>query len=320
MIFSRNIFDYLFILSLSFIIAFISWDDLRKNTSIDRNNYYNYFSYGVDRFTYIDLNGFMDYIKHEWFWDFSIRYLTNFLDLNLIFSLITFLSFFIYSCFVYKKTNILYVLFLLNPLILDLIYSQLRISLASTFFLISIIVFNRSVLFSLFFILLSVLTHTAMFPISLIYIYLVYICKMDIDIRIKIFIAIICGFAFSFVLGPLINIILSFIGDRREGYDLSSLSSTYLYLSFWFLLIFFVIIQAKNKFFLLRVNKSIVLFALSILAFIFMNFFVGGYSTRVIAISMPFLIILIYNFSYYYKIYISFFYFLYLLFYFYIWW
>src|SRR5690606_7156989 len=115
----------------------------------------------------------------------SIRYLTNFLDLNLIFSLITFFSFFIYSCFVYKKTNILYVLFLLNPLILDLIYSQLRISLASTFFLISIIVFNRSVLFSLFFILLSVLTHTAMFPISLIYIYLVYICKMDIDIRIK---------------------------------------------------------------------------------------------------------------------------------------
>lgn len=320
MIISRNFINYMVIFGLSFLIASISWDNLRNIISIDRDNYYEYFSFGVDRLTYIEFDNIVDYVKNEWFWHYSIRHIATFLDVKLIFSFITFLSFFVYALYIYKKTHILFMFLLFNPLFFDLIYSQLRISLASTFFIISILLVNKNKFLFLLFLLLSFTTHTAIFPISLIYLISYFLSKIDIDEKIKIFISLIVGFIFSFIMGPFLNIFLNFVGDRRLGYDTSALSSSFLYLSFWFLMFLFLLLQCKNKSFIRNINDPDNFFAISILSFVFMSFFVGGYSTRIIAISLSFLIILIFKFFKFFKLFIIYFYFLYLLLYFYIWW
>lgn len=317
---SKKYFEYLLIFIFSFFVAFTPWDEIRSIVSIDRSNYYNYFMYETNRLSYIDLISILDFIKNEWFWHYSISFLANVLNLNLIFNMIGFFTFLSFSIFLFKKTNILYVFLLVNPLIIDLIYSQLRMSFALIFFISSILLFKRSRIISLILIAISCLTHTAMLPFFIIY----YLCKYIYDIKnfdnAKVIVATLLGLFSSLILGPFKNNILLYIGDRRSDYNDEVLSSSFLYLSFWVLVLFVFYFQYIIYNFKIKFNDSNVLFAVSMLSLILLNLFIGGYSTRILAFSLPFIFILIYNFISIYKILILFLYLIYVFAYFYIWW
>lgn len=317
---SKKYIDYLLIFIFSFFVAFIPWDKVRSIVSIDRSNYYNYFMYETNRLSYIDFLSIIDFIKNEWFWHYSISFLANFFNLNFIFNIIGFLIFLSFSIFLFKKTNILYIFLLINPLVIDLIYSQLRMSFALIFFIWSILLFKKFKIISLILIIISCITHTAMLPFVAIYYFCKYISNIKSINNSKLVIATFLGFFSSLIFGPFKNKILLYIGDRRSDYNDNILSSSFLYLSFWILVLFVFYFQCIIYNFKSKFNDSNVLFAVSILSLILLNLFIGGYSTRILAFSMPFMIILIYNFTGIYKILTVFLYLIYVFVYFYMWW
>ena len=144
-----------------------------------------------------------------------------------------------------------------------------------------------------------------------------YIESID---NIKLVIATLLGFFSSLIFGPFKNKILLYIGDRRSDYNDDVLSSSFLYLSFWILVLFVFYFQCIIYNFKSKFNDPNVLFAISMLSLILLNLFIGGYSTRILAFSMPFMLILIYNFAGIYKILTVFLYLIYVFVYFYMWW
>lgn len=313
-----NYFYYIIIFLFSLILSHISWDYYRGLVSVDRNNYYNYFAYGVNRIDYLDFNNIIDFLKNEWLWHFLIGFLKNFIYLDSIFNIIGFLIVFFSSYYIFDKTkNIYYIFFLINPLFIDLMHSQLRISLAITLFLIYLI--NRSFLRYLFLI-SSFFIHTVMVGVFLLYILCFFIYKRNIDFRLKIIYSSFLGMFFSIIFGPLRESILKYIGDRRINYNQEVLDSSIAYLSFWIVMLIAFYIQFLIFNLKIKLKGDYILFAVSILSLVFFNIYFGGYSTRFLAFSMPFLVVLLASFLNFYKLIFIYLYIFYMFFYFIIWW
>jgi hypothetical protein len=91
------------------------------------------------------------------------------------------------------------------------------------------------------------------------------------------------GVVMGLVIGPLREVLLTLIGDRRAEY--LDLSSSPLYLSFWVGLLGLFLIDYRDTF------RSIEgRFSLFILSLVTVNVFTGGYSLRFLALGYPFVI------------------------------
>ena len=92
-----------------------------------------------------------------------------------------------------------------------------------------------------------------MLPFVAIYYFCKYVSNIESIDNIKLVIATLLGFFSSLIFGPFKNKILLYIGDRRSDYNDDVLSSSFLYLSFWILVLFVfyfqcIIYNFKSKF------------------------------------------------------------------------
>jgi hypothetical protein len=256
---------------------------------VDREVYVEYFLYKESVLEYKEFGGIFSYISNEFLWHYLMAYFINDIgvDIKYVFAFISILCLSVFGLIVVKNHGPFALLFLVNPLVVDFAFSQLRMALAISLLGISYLLISRQKFAALIFVACSLLIHTAAIFFVLIYMSL-RICDRYAD-RFrnghwaKFVLLCLVGASISMAIGPLRVVILSLIGDRRVEY--LDMSSTLTYSLFWIILLFAIGGGAK-----ILLKEKYQQFSVVILSIVAVNVFHGGYSTRFLAASFPFLV------------------------------
>lgn len=293
------------ILCLIFTLVFVSlpWESLWEITHgykfIDRDNYRIGFLSSSLKLDYVSPKGFLSFFSEEILWYYSIKTLiSNGIDIEYIFNTITFFCIFSFTLIVRQGGKLSHIIFLLNPLVIDLAFSQLRLAVAVSILAIAFLVNKKIIQYIL--LLIAPFFHSSAIVFILIFFATMIISKNRGFFRAhnKIFLSftiISIGFLFAIFLGPLRETILSYIGDRRIDYP--DMRSTWLYGSFWIVLLFFGLLQDR-RFFFNNLNS----WSGSILSLAFFNIIFGTYFSRFIAAAFPAIIIYMLNLSHKFRL------------------
>lgn len=292
----------LFIITFSLIFSFLPWENIWYSTHgynfIDREVYRDIFLNQPPYGEPCSFSSIVECISNERLWDYVVRFLIGQgVQLEYIFQSISFLLIAAFCFFLAKKVANGWPFFLLfNPLVIELAFSQLRLSLALSLLYFAYLSKAKSLRMLLAF--CSIFIHTASVLFIAMYIFAYSSGNKLVLARGKcfvIFILALTGGVFSLLLGPLRELILSYVGDRRAQYQ--DLSSSVLYSLFWVGLLGCSLFQQGR--FLDRLENRFSIIILSLVAF---NILYSGYSTRFIAASFPVIICYMLNMSREYRV------------------
>lgn len=251
---------------------------------VDRSVYIDLFSSGNVVVEYLSFESWVTYVTYEWLWNAGVYWMVGQgLPIEGILTVMGWLITFTFSLFILRKAGFLYLFFLVNPLFVDLVMSQIRIGVALVFLMIPLF-FKRQIILVVLCFLLAILTHTAAILFFAFYV----LASISAEVRapyfqkVKFLILIMISLFFSILMGPAREFVLSFLQDRRADYH--DMSSSYLYMSYWFFLLFFLCY--RNKFWRSDVFSSFYFITLAVACF---NAFFSFYSTRFLAVGIPFL-------------------------------
>lgn len=255
----------------------------------DKGVYFDYFLNRTNVLDYKEFNSLLSYVSNEFLWHYVISWLlsnTNIL-IDHIFLAISCFTLLVFGLLLTKWQNIYALPLLINPLVIVFAFSQYRLALAISILGLAYLINERYKIISFFLILASLLVHTGTTLFLLIYAVIWLIKQFSIRCQIKntsVFIILfVTGSFISLLIGPLREIILSAMGDRRAEYH--DMSSSLLYSIFWMaLLIPFYL----NRKYLVSVDYA--RYAIVIVSIVFVNAFHGGYSTRFLAAAFPCLV------------------------------
>jgi hypothetical protein len=223
------------------------------------------------------------YFTSEWLWNFSLSYAVRNLGISIdtLFFVITTIVLWRMAYEVFTRAGAIYVPLLVNPLVVDFAFSQLRLALA-----ISLVSFfwNRPKL--------SLAAVAAYIACTSIHTSIVLFAVMHLAAHYagsrprvsSIAKLVIVGFAVSMLIGPLRGAVLGLISDRRA--DFGELGSTPVYMAFWIAMLALMVFRWRQS--LLSTDSR---YAVIILSTVFFNLFTAGYSTRFIAAAFPALIV-----------------------------
>lgn len=286
----------LFIACVLFALAFITipWPDIfaaaEGRPMIDRTVYRIQMLTRNLSIDYMTFDKKISYITGEYLWNISVKFLNRQVGLSpdFIFSCISFITIFSFSITIARSTRFFWSFFLLNPLVVDLAFSQLRIALAVGIALIALDYYKNRPVRATFVALVLSMIHTA----SVLFFVMGGVAKW-ISSRaawakgylatLPLFLS---GAVVSLLIGPARATVLGVIGDRRANYQ--DMSSTSLYLAFWVALLAVLVFRWKAN--SRRFETAIAIVILSVVA---VNLVTGGYSTRFLAVAFPFIIIAI---------------------------
>jgi hypothetical protein len=280
---------------LFFVVAMmlIQWPVIFENIYghgfTDRNTYKNYFLNGESVLIYKKFEGVVAYITDEFLWHYLIGTAATSLGISieLVFHVITITCLCVFGAIIISKRRPLALLLLINPLVIDFAFSQLRLALAISILGAAYVLKTRYRLITLIFVICSLFIHTASMIFIIIYVALRVVDSLANQLNYGYWVrfALLCliGFSISIAIGPLREAMLSAIGDRRADYP--DMSSTLAYSSFWVFLLFAIGSRAKSL-----MKEEYQQYSVVILSIVTMNIFHGGYSARFLAASFPFLI------------------------------
>lgn len=289
----KNAWAFIVAFLFSAVLCWVPWNTLFLSIYgyefIDRSVYLNYFMYEPNIIEYKEFDTYLSYILNEYLWHYLIPLLTQVVGLQVesVFLAISFFMLFVFAFIVGTRAHPWATLLLINPLVVELAFSQLRLALAISLLGVAYLLKKRSKIISVPFLLLSIFIHTASILFVAIFFspFLVTWVKEKYG-RGKFFefiTLVLTGAAISILIGPMRELVLSYIGDRRAEYP--DMSSSFLYSLFWiFLLIPFSISYRKI------VDHDYASYAIVVISIVATNVFHGGYSTRFLAASFPFLI------------------------------
>lgn len=210
------------------------------------------------------------------------KYLGNMNDCLMVLS---FFSIFCFTLYLYKKSNsVAYFIFLLNPLTIDLFFSQIRSAVAMSFLLLALLSKNKYIITLIT--IIATLIHAALAIISLLLL-LSYVVEMNKN-RLKLVykgLAIISGISFAVILAFGREIVLGAFGDRRVEYDSDTSSITYML--FWLFIGLVLLLVAKRS----SINLRNHIYCISCLVMAFLLTVFNVYSSRFIALSIPFVVL-----------------------------
>lgn len=280
---SKNTF-FCFIFAFLFSAVYVylvPWEELIQREFRDAINYINRIS---EIASVGDINTYsgISYITSEWLWAKLLQIIAVlFIDYNNGLSFLSFISLFTFSYFAYSRLNVLIVLvFLFNPLFIDLILSQVRIALA--FSLILLCFHTKNFYLMSLLVVSACLIHTVSLFIVLIILFLRYWVKLFGYGRHLYYFSVFLALFLSLFLEYGVHSVLSMLGDRRASYADIQISSSVLYSSFWFFIAVVLTLKSKIKIeFCLLTSFSIVMMAL-----FFFNSALGLYGQRYVAISI----------------------------------
>jgi hypothetical protein len=285
----KDLFRYLFCALLSIAYAFFPWESLGI-TFEDLAVYLeriNLLVAGTDGDIPTSGAGFVYFISNEILWRWILSFIgAMFQDPRIGLGIISSFSLFVYSAFLLKRVNpFLAAYFLLNPLFIDLILSQVRISLAFSLLLIAAMANKKMIRVAAA--IAAIFIHTA----SIAFIVFFIILKLMLAKFHRLNFSYLCIFAlaggavFALYLAFGLNFILSLIGDRRENYVADS--SSFLFSSFWFFLAL-MLCAGQRK--ISPQDRLVFLYSIAMLSIFFFSSMFGVYGSRFTAVALPLIV------------------------------
>lgn len=228
----------------------------------------------------------LTYFTREWLWNWSIANLNRELGWtpDQIFLIVTILVLWRFTFEIATRAGWIYVLLLVNPLVVDFAFSQLRLAFA-----IAVLSFfwrrQRGKVATIIAYLVCCSIHTAIILFAAMHLAAHYFASPAR--RFTIFLCL-TGVLISILIAPLRETILGAVGDRRA--ESPEMESSLLYLSFW--IVMWALLLARQEKTVTSLDGRYALVILSIAA---ANLITGGYSTRFIVAGFPSLIIAMRN-------------------------
>jgi len=224
---------------LSFLFAFtfvfiISWIDIKGHDFEDIVQY-------IRRMVYLHAGGKEEeytgllWITSEPLWKFIIMQLADICtDYRWAMYLVSFISLGFHATFLFRRVPfIVAVIFLINPMTVDLMMAQVRIALAFGLVLVAYDLKSKNL--AILLILCAILIHASM-PIFIGMYYLLYRLNKRVEAKKLYLTAIGMGILMAIFMKYGVNSILSAIGDRHADYANDSVVSTVSYSIIWILI------------------------------------------------------------------------------------
>ena len=269
--------------------------------------YFTPLQYELDTFTYekmldtgmyasiIDTTNIIEWLIREPGWAFFLTKLNYyFSSYNIVFFIIPFLIVFCYSIFIYKRSNFIYMFFLLHPIALMFYLNQLRLAFAfCLFYILYIFLNNKKYLYILSFFIFIIHTSFLIFWVVFLYIEFLLSCKKSNNYK---FCMTFIGATFlTFLTGPAISFVLGVLGDRRADSYGDSLWQTSLLTSLYcfVFIMFFIFNFYFNKMRRITFEQLCTMFFLAMV--VISPVFVGGYPFRFLSAIFPIMLIALYQ-------------------------
>jgi len=273
---------------LSLVLAAIPWESWRGSEYYDRENYTNTIDNSLNKIYWFDYDTFLSKLSNEWLWHKFLDFSVDILHLNsaeILFFISVFLVF-TSSLFLARRYGYLSVIFLLNPLFINFMYSQLRLAFVMALLFVSYYLYKKNNKLYLLLVLTTPFIHTsaitfvAMFAAALMF-------EKTVKIKpiFKTTLSILIGFGIGIATGPLMSTILTAIDDRRSEYI--DMSSSIVYMSFWLILFAYFslkgLFESKHRTFSFYIS-------LMVLTLVAVQTVMGGYASRFLVALFPFVI------------------------------
>lgn len=283
----------------AFIYVSIPWPQIFENVRgypmVDRTNYARQIANHDLRSDYFTYDTWLSYVTEEFLWSELLKFLTREVGLGaeLVFAGIAGFVIFVFAYLMLTKYSVPSLLLLVNPLVVDLAFSQLRIALAIAILGCLHLARPKNKVLVIVVIALCSMIHTTVPVFVLLYWLAVRVMKSNIlRHQFAKVVLVAAGLMVALVLGPLRDIAFAWTEDRRLEYG-DHVQSSALYLAFWVVLFIAVLMIRDESFNNLLETR----YATVILALVVASLFFTGYPTRFLAAVFPILVIMIVELS-----------------------
>lgn len=232
-------------LSVLYALAVIifPWEEISKAGFSDFEQYVSYFTYfyesnDISAVEIYGISTFKELFTHEVLWYEMIRWLTReTTDPVVALRVVSFFILFVWGYFLFKRTRFsIAVLFLFNPMVIDIAMSGIRNGLAWAVILIGISLDSKIIRAVLFF--ASMFIHSTSLVLVVFYYVALYASK-NFRGRLLLF----CGLGSGVLVGLALTVgnelVLGALGDRRTGASYLVGGGSFLQASIWAILLYF---------------------------------------------------------------------------------
>jgi len=281
---------------LSLIFAFIyiyiiPWIELYGGDFVDIHSYITRIVYLHDGRPEAEYFGLKWLISEPLWKAMLIAFGNMFTDYRAVLYGVSFVTVFIYVSFLIKRVEFyIAMIFLLNPMMVDLFIAQLRSVFAFSIVLLAYNLYENNKdakILTVVLLIMATLIHMSM-PIFYAIYYLMYRLNHKVEDYKYYFFAIVTGLIIALFMKYGSNLILTMIGDRHAGYDEYIASASIAYSISWFII---TLILATFGDFSDREKRVAVAYAITFMAFFFFASVLNIFAARYVAIIMPFIIL-----------------------------
>ncbi len=279
----------LYFISLFYAILItyiVPWDIIYHGDFIDITNYLNRIEYlheGGNEGVHTGIS----WLLNEPVWKYVIIGIgLVFDDYRLALYLISILIVFLYALFLFKRVDYyIGMIFLFNPMFIDLVMAQIRSAFAFALLLLAYDL--RSQKWKIIVAITSFLIHTSM-PLFIIIYFLLQKLNHMVASKKYYLITIFAAFFIALFIRYGVDILLTFLGDRRAGYDDIIEGASLSYSIVWFTI---GLIVATFATFENEKQRIIAGYAITMTSFFFFSSLMGNFAQRFVALTMPLIII-----------------------------
>jgi hypothetical protein len=293
----RTIMNVGVALLFALLMMSVPWESLSsRGYFVDIQNYTDYFLYGESVLEYRRFDSITDYATGEWLWHLLAGYLINDVGvpIDVVFGTITFLCLFSFAYFLAARQAIWAIPLLVNPLFVHLAFEQLRLALAFSLLLLAYLS-GKKLLLALSVVVFGMI-HTAIYLFAAIGFTIWLIKRFLLDKGIHLALV----FGALFLVGIMVaagtgmfgEVVLGYFGDRRATRYVGEDGGSGLKFTIFWVGVLTVAALQNRSFFASSENS----YAVAILAFVASSFVFGGYAGRMIAASLPMIIMAMINF------------------------
>ncbi|ENW27110.1 EpsG family protein [Acinetobacter lwoffii] len=245
---------------------------------------------GYENSLKFDFSNIFSYVSNEWLWRKIIIFLENFGfgSETIFFIVLPLIIYFLNFYILFEKKKLIYAWILVHPLGLMFYFNQLRMALAISLVALLMIIPRNKYYYLLF--LPLCLIHSSILIFLIVFFTIDLILEKVNNNNVIIFLLIFMGILLAYITGPMIEHILTSLGDRRaEHYGTNEWNSSLLSSLYWGLIlaIFVFCSVFYEKKITFEVAITIVFTSLVVIS----PFFVGGYPYRFLTAIFLFFIV-----------------------------